>query len=89
MTKIATGLQRDAKKNSAPRFCAGETQILTSGGAFFVALRNKKQGGQNRKNPLPGKKIPLVRHKPAQKNGPYHSRHANATKFPMSYRAAV
>ena len=44
--KIATALQRDAKKNSGPRFRAGETQILTSGVAFFVALRRKNGRGQ-------------------------------------------
>ena len=42
-TKIATALQRDAKKKSAPPFRAGETQILTSGVAFFVALRSEKR----------------------------------------------
>ena len=46
MNKIATALQRDAKKKSGPRFRAGETQILTSGVPFSVALRSKKRGGQ-------------------------------------------
>ena len=46
MNKIATALQRDAKKISQHTFRAGETQILTSGVAFFVALRSKKRGGQ-------------------------------------------
>ena len=34
------------KKFSKPRFRAGETQILTSGVAFLVALRSEKRGEQ-------------------------------------------
>ena len=66
MTKIATALQRDAKKNSEPRFRAGETQILTSGVPFSVALRSKKRGGQKKaprsKRLYPYRKNPSVRH---------------------------
>ena len=65
-TKIATALQRDAKKKSGPRFRAGETQILTSGVAFFVALRNEKRGEQKfaprPKRLYPYRKNPEVRH---------------------------
>ena len=64
--KIATALQRDAKKNSEPRFRAGETQILTSGVPFSVALRSKKRGGQKKtprsKRLYPYRKNPSVRH---------------------------
>ena len=56
-TKIATAPQRDAKKISAPPFRAGETQILTSGVAFSVALRSKKRGGQ-KKTPRPKRLYP-------------------------------
>ena len=66
MNEIATALQRDAKKNSKPRFRAGETQILTSGVAFFVALRSKKRGGQKKaprpKRLYPYRKNPSVWH---------------------------
>ena len=66
MTKIATALQRDAKKNSEPRFRAGETQILTSGVPFSVALRSKKRGGQKKaprsKRLYPYRKNPSVWH---------------------------
>ena len=66
MNKIATALQRDAKKNSEPRFRAGETQILTSGVAFSVALRSKKRGGQKfapgPKRLYPYRKNPSVWH---------------------------
>ena len=57
MNKIATALQREPKKISQPEFRAGETQILTSGGAFFVALRSKKRGGQ-KKAPRPKRLYP-------------------------------
>ena len=57
MNKIATSLQRDAKKISGPQFRAGETQILTSGVAFFVALRSKKRGAQ-KKTPRPKRLYP-------------------------------
>ena len=64
--KIATALQRDAKKKSEPRFRAGETQILTSGVPFSVALRSKKRGGQKKaprsKRLYPYRKNPSVRH---------------------------
>ena len=36
------------EKKSQPQFGAGETQILTSGVAFSVALRNKKTGAQKK-----------------------------------------
>ena len=66
MNKIATALQRDAKKNSEPRFRAGETQILTSGVAFSVALRSEKRGGQKKaprpKRLYPYRKNPSVWH---------------------------
>ena len=42
MTKIATALQRDAKKNFRPTFRAGETQILTSGGSWPCAVKNEQ-----------------------------------------------
>ena len=65
-TKIATALQRDAKKNSGHTFRAGETQILTSGVAFSVALRSKKRGGQKKaprpKRLYPYRKNPSVWH---------------------------
>ena len=57
MNKIATALQRDAKKNSQHTFRAGETQILTSGVAFSVALRSKKRGAQ-KKTPRPKRLYP-------------------------------
>ena len=57
MNKIATALQRDAKKNSQPEFGAGETQILTSGVAFSVALRRKNGSGQ-KKTPRPKRLYP-------------------------------
>ena len=66
MNKIATALQQDAKKNSQPEFGAGETQILTSGVAFSVALRSKKRGGQKfapgPKRLYPYRKNPSVWH---------------------------
>ena len=66
MNKIATALQRDAKKKSEPRFRAGEMQILTSGVAFSVALRSKKRGGQKKaprpKRLYPYRKNPSVWH---------------------------
>ena len=66
MNKIATALQRDAKKISQHTFRAGETQILTSGVAFFVALRSKKRGGQKfaprPKRLYPYRKNPSVWH---------------------------
>ena len=66
MNKIATALQRDAKKKSGPRFRAGETQILTSGVAFSVALRSKKRGAQKKaprpKRLYPYRKNPSVWH---------------------------
>ena len=66
MNKIATALQRDAKKNSQHTFRAGETQNLTSGVAFFVALRSKKRGGQKfaprPKRLYPYRKNPSVWH---------------------------
>ena len=65
-TKIATALQRDAKKISGPMFGAGETQILTSGVAFFVALRREKRAGQKfaprPKRLYPYRKNPSVCH---------------------------
>ena len=65
-TKIATALQRDAKTFSKPRFRAGETQILTSGVAFFVALRSENRGdpkfAPRPKRPYPYRKNPLVCH---------------------------
>ena len=57
MNKIATALHRDAKKIIRPTFRAGETQILTSGVAFSVALRSKKRGGQ-KKTPRPKRLYP-------------------------------
>ena len=66
MNKIATALQRDAKKLSQHAFRAGETQILTSGVAFSVALRSKKRGGQKfaprPKRLYPYRKNPSVWH---------------------------
>ena len=66
MNEIATALQRDAKKNSQPQFRAGETQILTSGVAFFVALRSEKRPGQKfaprPKRLYPYRKNPSVCH---------------------------
>ena len=54
------------KKKSGPRFRAGETQILTSGVAFFVALRSEKRGEQKfaprPKRLYPYRKNPSVRH---------------------------
>ena len=65
-TKIATALQRDAKKFTQPTFRAGETQILTPGVAIFVALRRKKRAGQKLepgpKRLYPHRKNPSVRH---------------------------
>ena len=65
-TKIATALQRDAKNFSQQPFRAGETQILTSGVAFFVALRSEKQADR-KFTPRPKRlysyrKNPSVRH---------------------------
>ena len=66
MNKIATALQREPKKISQHTFRAGETQILTSGGAFFVALRSEKRGGQKfaprPKRLYPYRKNPSVWH---------------------------
>ena len=66
MNKIATALQRDAKKISQPQLGAGETQILTSGVAFSVALRSKKRGAQKKaprpKRLYPYRKNPSVWH---------------------------
>ena len=54
------------KKKSGPRFRAGETQILTSGVAFSVALRSEKRGGQKfaprPKRLYPYRKNPSVCH---------------------------
>ena len=65
-TKIATALQRDAKKNSQQPFRAGETQILTSGIAFFVALRSENRGDRKfaprPKRLYPYRKNPSVCH---------------------------
>ena len=59
-TKIATALQRDAKKNSQQPF------RMTSGDAFFVALRSKKRAGQKKaprpKRLYPYRKNPSVWH---------------------------
>ena len=59
-TKIATALQRHAKKFSGP------TQILTSGVAFFVALRRENRRGQKfaprPKRLYPYRKNPSVCH---------------------------
>ena len=60
----ATAARR--KKISRPEFGTGETQILTSGVAFSVALRSKKRGGQKfapgPKRLYPYRKNPSVRH---------------------------
>ena len=54
------------KKKIRPTFRAGETQILTSGVPFSVALRSKKRGGQKKaprpKRLYPYRKNPSVRH---------------------------
>ena len=56
-TKIATALQRDAKKITQPTFRAGETQILTSGVAFSVALRSETRADR-KKTPRPKRLYP-------------------------------
>ena len=66
MNEIATALQRDAKKISQPQFGAGETQILTAGVLFSVALRSEKRGDQKfaprPKRLYPYRKNPSVWH---------------------------
>ena len=46
MNENRHGATARRQKFSQPPFGAGETQILTSGVAFFVALRSEKRGGQ-------------------------------------------
>ena len=65
-TKIATALQRDAQKFTQPTFRASETQILTSGVAFFAALRSEKRADRKfaprPKRLYPYRKNPSVCH---------------------------
>ena len=57
---------KTVRPRSAGAFRAGETQILTSGVPFSVALRSKKRGGQKKaprsKRLYPYRKNPSVRH---------------------------
>ena len=66
MNQNRHGATARRKKNSQHTFRAGETRILTSGGAFFVALRSKKRGGQKfaprPKRLYPYRKNPSVWH---------------------------
>ena len=66
MNKNRHGATARRKKISRPEFGAGETQILTSGVAFFVALRRKNGRGQEfaprPKRLYPYRKNPSVCH---------------------------
>ena len=66
MNENRHGATARRKKISQPQFGAGETQILTSGVAFSVALRREKRGGQKfaprPKRLYPYRKNPSVCH---------------------------
>ena len=66
MNENRHGATARRKKISGPTFGAGETQILTSGVAFFVALRSEKRADRKcaprPKRLYPYRKNPSVCH---------------------------